>query len=276
MAALAQLGSNALRVGAHPGAESIHQLRVAVRRLRGTLSTFKPVIDDSQVEAIKIELKWLGRELDEARNLDVFITGALRRAKGDAPMPRPLAAFGRRLRAARKAAYARARDAAAGARFRTLLLDAVQWVEVGPWTRARGAAAKLRKAPAGDLAAKALARPRRRIRKDGADLAGISRHRRHRVRIQAKILRYACEAFAPLIEDHPKRAAVFIDGLKDLQEVLGDINDIVCGETLIEEMATPELAQGLIQSERARETRLIAAAQDALDTFAEARRFWRQ
>ena len=51
-------------------AEALHQMRIALRRLRAAISLFSTVVSDARVEAIKAELKWLGRELSPARDLD--------------------------------------------------------------------------------------------------------------------------------------------------------------------------------------------------------------
>ena len=41
-------------------AEALHQMRIALRRLRAAISLFSAVVTDPRVEAIKTELKWLG------------------------------------------------------------------------------------------------------------------------------------------------------------------------------------------------------------------------
>ena len=45
MAALAQVAGNAEDLRQSPSAEVVHQLRVGVRRLQGTISAFKPIVD---------------------------------------------------------------------------------------------------------------------------------------------------------------------------------------------------------------------------------------
>ena len=47
-----------VRLGTDP--ESVHQARVATRRLRSDLRTFRGVLDEAWSEAIRVELKWLG------------------------------------------------------------------------------------------------------------------------------------------------------------------------------------------------------------------------
>jgi CHAD domain-containing protein len=94
------------------------------------------------------------------------------------------------------------------------------------------------------------------------------------VRIRAKTLRYAAEGFAPLFGDHGGRCEAFIEALEDLQDHLGDLNDIVGGEGLIDELAAPPLAGVLKAAGEAREADLLERAQGALDALAEVKPFW--
>jgi inorganic triphosphatase YgiF len=272
-AALAQIATNAQHLRAHPSTEGVHQLRVGTRRLRGALATFAPVVADDEAKVIKAELKWLTGELDRARNLDVFLAGAFRHAKKDGRAG--TAALGRRLRAERAAAYERAKAAAASGRLRILTLGALKWIHLGAWTSAGAPGAALRDEPAADFAARTLKRERARIARKGEDLATLSRHARHKVRIRAKTLRYAAEGFAPLFGEHAGRCEAFIEALEDLQDHLGDLNDIVGGERLIDALAAAPLAADLKAAGEAREADLIERAQAAIDALAQAKPFWR-
>jgi len=53
--------------------DALHQMRVALRRLRAAMSLFSAVANDDRVDAIKTELRWLARELGPARDLDTLI-----------------------------------------------------------------------------------------------------------------------------------------------------------------------------------------------------------
>jgi CHAD domain-containing protein len=53
-------------------AEALHDMRVAVRRLRATLRTFRPVLDAGRTEPVRAELRWLGRRLGAVRDHDVL------------------------------------------------------------------------------------------------------------------------------------------------------------------------------------------------------------
>ncbi len=89
------------------------------------------MLEDGQVEPIKAELRWLTRELDDARNLDVFITETFRPAAKRHARSMGLANLGRALITAQTRAYDRAEAALAPQRFRTLMLETAAWIETG-------------------------------------------------------------------------------------------------------------------------------------------------
>jgi triphosphatase len=297
--ALQALGHTALRrlcaaaeaLRTRPGPERVHKLRVAARKFRALLSTFKPLAGDPAAQHVKAELKWLADELGTARSLDVFIADVWRPAAEDQAAPDPpepvaqdearaLAAFGRALLAAQTQAYARAGAAVDSARFRALAIDAAAWLEAGTWTIDKRLA-DIRDQPAARFAAMVLDRRSRRIRKDGRDLAVLSPEDRHHLRIRGKKLRYAVEDLGGLFPDHPKRLARFVEATKTLQDALGLLNDLAAREALAHDVALscedPEAAFAagrLTAGGPEREAELLADAQGAYVTFVEARRFW--
>jgi CHAD domain-containing protein len=256
-------------------------MRVGVRRLRSALSTFKAVVGDRRLPAIKAELKWLTGELDTARNLDVLLAGAWRRATQRRGDRKGLAELGRTLRIARGAAYARARSAAESERLADLVMDTLVWIEAGAWTADGAAGAGRRERPLGPFAARALDRRWRKVVDHGRDLAKLSPEDRHHVRIDAKKLRYAAEVFA-VLSPHPKRAERFIDALRELQDALGELNDIATGEHLAHDIIALPTATGdadwtagrIVGEEAGREEALLKDARKALRKLAKAEPFW--
>jgi inorganic triphosphatase YgiF len=294
-AALDRLCAAAEALRTRPGPERVHKLRVAARRFRGLLSVFKALAGDPAARHVKAELKWLADALGAARGLDVFIADVWRPAvesqgeqsPGGQDQPdlaqdeaRALAAFGKALLSAQTDAYAKADAAVDSARFRALAIDAAAWLEAGAWTtdeRLR----KRRDKPAAAFAAKALDKRRRRIREDGRDLAALTAEDRHHLRIRGKKLRYAVEDLGGLFPDHPKRLARLVAATKDLQDVLGLLNDLAVREALAHEVALScedseaAFAAGRLTAGRPeREAELLVEAQGAYVTFAEAKRFW--
>ncbi len=74
----------------------------------------------------------------------------------------------------------------------------------------------------------------KKIRKQGAKLTALDAGSRHKLRIRAKKLRYACEFFAQAFPDRTsvRRRKRFVGRLKDLQDALGDLNDIIVHQEL--------------------------------------------
>jgi CHAD domain-containing protein len=235
---------------------------------------------------VRAELKWIADALGAARELDVFVAEVWRPAAetpADAPAEdevRALAAFGKALLSAQTTAYAQAGEAVDSTRFRALTLEGAAWLEAGAWTTDRRLE-KIRDASAAAFAAEALDKRRRKIRKDGKDLASLSPDDRHHLRLRGKTLRYAAEDLATLFPDHPKRADRFIKTTRALQDSLGALNDLAAREALAREVALssgePEAAFAagrLTAGGPEREAELLGAAQAAHDAFVEAKSFW--
>lgn len=199
------------------GPEPVHQMRVAVRRLRSAIKLFKSVAACPELATIGAELRRLGQVLGPARDWDVFIAGAGKAVAAafpeDAAVAQLLAAAARQ----RQSAYASLRGELAAASFRRLGIGLALAAAIRPWEGAEPSP-HLR-----DFAAAALARRRRRLRRPGRNIAGLEPPVLHAIRIQAKRLRYAAELFAPLWDDAAARRC--IRRMTAVQEQLGQLND---------------------------------------------------
>ncbi|MEX2693612.1 CHAD domain-containing protein [Rhizobium mongolense] len=69
-----RLNEELLRSKGNP--EALHQMRVALRRLRSAFSLFKAIIPGGEPRRLKEELRWLAVVLGEARNVDVLLLKA--------------------------------------------------------------------------------------------------------------------------------------------------------------------------------------------------------
>jgi len=232
--------------------EALHQARVGLRRLRAAASAFKPMLTDPESAAVKAEAKWLAGELDEARDLDVFIARAfpVEDEEGD-HLPddeaRAVASLRGRLLDAQAKAYDRAVAAIESDRFAKLLLDAAAWLSVGAWTTTDDPLARAaREEPGRAFGARALDRLMHKVIKGGKGLAHLDTAARHALRIRVKKLRYGAEFFLPIAGDGPaKRRRRFVEALKALQENLGALNDIaVARQTVLNAIGrrSPEMA----------------------------------
>ncbi len=125
------LGSEAAALAGDP--EGIHQMRVALRRLRAILSAFGMLIPKPRRAALDAELRWLTKALGDARNLDVFaedLIGPARKAKLDGAA---LDRLGKAAERQRRAAYATARRAIRSPRYTALLLRLMRWFDGSQW-----------------------------------------------------------------------------------------------------------------------------------------------
>jgi len=270
--ALVQIAANGAVLREADSVEAVHQLRVAVRRLRSAIAAFKNIADDEATAEIVGELKWLAGACNEARDLDVFALDAARLGAGDLD----LSPLGPVIEAARARAHAKACAAVASRRFRELVLDATAWVETGDWLTLGGkASAKRRDAPAEVFAAKALGKRFKALAKLSGDLKGKDDEARHEARIAGKKLRYAAEAFAPLFD---KDARPFIKALKKLQDELGTANDVAVAADLIERLRLKgdalDAGRRLLAAREAGKPGAIRAAAKAMDRLAATPPFW--
>src|SRR5262245_28120308 len=65
--------------------EYLHQMRVAIRRMRTALEVFAEAVPDAVASPLQGELRWLSGALGQARDWDVFIAATLRPALSARP-----------------------------------------------------------------------------------------------------------------------------------------------------------------------------------------------
>jgi CHAD domain-containing protein len=205
--------------------DSVHQMRVAVRRLRGTLQAYPAILPRPATQHLRDELKWLGGVLGEARDGEVLSDYLLTRLAGLPPelvlgpaQARTRAHFAPRQASARGALL----DALNSARYFTLLADLDRLLADPPLT---AAAAE----PAGEVLPPAIARAyrrtKRRMRRARQAAPGAGRDTAlHETRKAAKRARYAAEAAQPALG---KKARRFTRRVKAVQSALGDQHDAV-------------------------------------------------
>ena len=210
--------------------DSVHQMRVASRRLRSALRSFGAVISRPQTDHAAAELKWLGSVLGEARDAEVQAERLDEQVRQTGveellgPVQSRVQAHGAKVRAASLKAVSAALKSQ---RYYSLLdeLDELTAdIPAGP-----AAAESARRAlPA--AVARSYRKTRRRMRTALKVPAGAPREvALHDARKAAKQARYAAEAVAPVLG---RDAARFGKRMKKLQTVLGDHQDTVVGRQL--------------------------------------------
>lgn len=232
--------------------DSVHQMRVTVRRLRSVLATYRPLLDTEWSEPLRAELKWLAALLGDVRDAEVLRRRLRRWAAEHGPGPTGVDAL--RAALAERQAQGRARllPELDGDRYRELiagLADGLRWSEADPRKTA------LRKR---------LRRSWRRL-VVAADAVGETddteerRRRLHEVRKKAKRVRYTAESLGGVFGKDAERLA---KAAKSVQSTLGDLNDATVMIMTIGLVPEPDDAvRELFQVEE-------AAAEDAEERFA--------
>jgi inorganic triphosphatase YgiF len=238
---------------------ALHQARVGLRRLRSAFSLFRQLFDgDSVADGLRSELCWLAGALGDVRNLDVLIG----RTDGD---------IRHRLAKARVEALAVAMESLKSDRARTLMLDLAEWLAIGRWRMAPGDARRSA-APIEHVAAGLLDDHRRSLKKKGQHLSRLDDEHRHKVRIEAKKLRYAAEFFASLWKSKKARRRYrdFLAALEELQEVLGALSDLATAPHVFAQLG---LEPPAFMGEDC--DGLLDRAEAAHDLLMDAKRFWK-
>lgn len=203
--------------------EAVHDVRVAMRRSRSAIRIFAPWLPPEAL-SVDEELRWLGGELGDARDLEVQ-RQRLERYREELPSLDVDALLGHRVESAQR----RAVVALDSERARTLV-DALTALSTLPADADAGGPPATEVAPG--LIDTSWRRLRRRARRLTADSPA---EEYHRARIAAKRMRYAAEFVQPL---YGKRSTRAVSALKELQDLLGEQNDTEVAQQLLGELVT--------------------------------------
>ena len=212
--------------------DGVHQMRVGVRRLRAILSAFAPLLSTNEYRWFSDELRWLGASLGVARNLDVFADGLVAPAVDSVTSIPGIAALNAAIAERRAAAYADAAEAIGSTRYTVLVLRLMRWTEDrdGEDPVSPGLAR-----PIADIARKILRRRLKAVRRRSAGFSKQSPEDRHRLRIALKKLRYTTEMLGQLYGS--KKPDRLLQAVKQLQEELGNTNDLRVSRDFVAELA---------------------------------------
>lgn len=177
--------------------DAVHKSRVATRRMRSALRTFRSLFDRAEADALQGELKWLAAALGAPRDAEVVRErvlaeiAAVPRRDYEGPVKRSAAAELDRRHAAAHAALVEVLDS----RRCAALLDRLTEFVADPPLRPRASE------PARDVLPGLVAKAVRRVRRTHAQARAAEGAERlellHETRKRAKAVRYAYEALAP-------------------------------------------------------------------------------
>lgn len=298
---VAHLQANAEGAERNEDPEYVHQMRVALRRLRAAIGVFAKSSAGGAGLAVNpgvvTELRQLASELGSARDWDVFIEQTLQPLCAAFPQHAALSVLKLSVQAKRDLAYRRLNEVLGAQRYTRMLLQLaaeVHKLQVAAATlEAPGAAEQ----PNGSmermthtktanaqgetpvalraLARAALNRRHKRLARDAEALRDADGQHRHSLRIDSKKLRYAAEFFSGLFE--AKSVARYTRCLAELQDLLGRMNDIVTAHDLLNALAPEAGTQMVVESWlAAREHDALAPLPEAIKRLAAAKKFWKR
>lgn len=268
--------------------EGIHQMRIGLRRLRAAISIFKDMLARSETEEIKGELKWLTRQLAPARDNDVLLRDSIVPLRGACPGSREIALLAVDIERRRDKGFEEARAAVRSARYRACVLRTALWLMAGDWSKNQDAlACARREAPVVGFAREVLQHRTGKILRKSRKLSSLDAHKRHKLRIAVKKLRYATEFFASL-SAKPNKAKTrrrFENAIQSLQHALGKLNDVTIHEKLAHDLANSAThvahatqhayAFGYLTGREQKKVRAcLASAKKARKKLSDAKAFW--
>ena len=228
------IDGNTELVTARQAPEGVHQIRVAIRRLRAAYGMFRKTVASARLADLVSEAAVIAGELGETRDLDVYLTETLPPVHEAIGADPGLMALDSYASTRREAAWRRASDLVAGPRIDRLLLGLARISELREWN-AKDAKAPKKRESARACAKKALARRWRRCADYGEKMSALSIEDRHRMRIQLKKLRYGGAFFGSLFPAAETKA--YQKALSTLQDEFGLMNDLAVCERLTTTLA---------------------------------------
>ena len=241
----------------------LHQTRVGIRRLRSSFSLFRPLLDAVPgAFDVAHRLRTLALPLGPARDLDVLLTGPFADGLDTGQVAH--------LTGAREAAYDRV----------VTILRSSEWADAGHALDALLAGTtwpRVDDPPVRELAGRALGKRWHRVVGPVDRLAAMAPYARHRVRIEAKKLRYGCEFFASLYAVDTPRVVTdsgaelagpvaFAWHVEQVQTALGAVNDHATADGLLRSVGSAAPAVD--------EHHLVDDAVDAVRALAALEPFW--
>jgi inorganic triphosphatase YgiF len=233
-------------------AEALHQLRVAIRRLRSALWLFRPAIRDGRLVGFQDQLRNFTRELGAARNIDVILASL--------PPGDPARSH---LEDNRKRLYAKIVRKLDSRSFRLFMFDLFAWVQAGKWRAHKKACGPLM-----PFAIKRLDRLWARINQKAEFLSRLTDTERHKLRIETKKMRYAVEFLAEPFRLLADVRTKFVKAAEGIQDRLGDLNDLATRQELLFARSHPSVGKA--------RSRHLRAAKRHFSKLREIGPFWDQ
>ncbi len=213
--------------------DSVHQFRVAARRLRSVLQAFGPLVDDAWARQLRTELGWIASVLSQSRDREVLearLVEAVRALPPEVDGAAALVAIHKHLESELAEANASIESALASPRYRDLMKALHAAAAAPPTTELAEGKAAVVLPPLAEKSWRKLAKQGRRL---AGELEGHDDHW-HRTRITAKRARYTVEACVPVFGGPAKK---FARQLEHVTELLGEHQDAAIAAELVRQLA---------------------------------------
>jgi len=217
-------------------AEYLHQMRIALRRLRVVLDMAARRQADVQLEALRERLATLAASLGQVRDWDVFNAEVLQEIAAQMPEHAGLQALRDNSAVQRAVQFAVltgktvAGDMQACRDWQALMLDFAVWMSGPYWQQAQDEAT-----PVNAFATRHLRRMFKHYQHAARHAEKLDARGLHALRIEAKKLRYSAECFASLF--NKKKTKSFMLALGEVQEILGKVNDAAVAQRMLDGLA---------------------------------------
>lgn len=211
--------------------EALHQMRIALTRLRTARSFFSSFIPSSEWSNVKGELKWLNKHLSRARDLDVTIARLL-----SADDKSPEQSLGRAWRKTWSTSHRKLSLTLRSKRYRMLLRDMSIWIENGK----KSSATPQSSTSLATYSARRLDRWYKKLIKKSRAFENMNSSQHHRLRIKAKRLRYILETIESLLPGQSLgKIQELLKSLRKIQKHLGHLNDAEQGHAIAATFVKP-------------------------------------
>ena len=205
--------------------ESVHQLRVGLRRFRAGMSAFSPILDLKRPAGLTMQMKLIFDDLGPIRDADVFLDETLE-AILKLGLPSSYEAMLREeITDYRQKKYEAVKKTLESTRFERFIVDMNAWIDSDQWFRfERPIDQLIRQRSIGTFAESRLADMNLKLLKLGGRAENGNLDDWHRLRIMTKKIRYASEPLLSIVGG--KQSRKYTKSLSRLQQTLGKINDL--------------------------------------------------
>jgi CHAD domain-containing protein len=214
--------------------EGVHQLRISLRKMRSALTIFSPVIRPAYRQQWRRRLKQLAKQLDAARDLDVFLLTHFSGTASDSQLYGALDKKKARL-------YKQLCSTLKSGKFNKRRRQLKKALAQTNWQKKYCCRQTL---SLRSLAQQQLNTLYQNLQTQTQELHLNDEAALHQLRISFKQLRYGCEFLEPALDGTTSQS--FINMMKALQDQLGDIHDAAVQQTMLADL--PVAAQDEFQT----------------------------